>query len=112
MQTLTFNTKPVSVNKRYTISRGRNILSNEYRSAKEAMQWEAKSQWQGEPLDDDVTVNILLHLDSKRPDIDGYLKIILDSIDGIAYHNDRQITELTVHKLHNKKHPHVVVQVL
>lgn len=112
MQTLIFNTKPVSVNQRYTIARGRNILSNKYRDAKEAMQWEAKSQWQGEPLTDDVTLNVYLHLDTKRPDIDGYLKIILDSLDGIAYEDDRQVHELSVIKLHNKKHPHIEVQVL
>lgn len=112
MQTLILKTKPVGVNHRYTISRGRNILSTKYRDAKEAMMWEAKSQWQGEPLTDDVTLNIFLYLDSKRPDIDSYLKLLLDALDGIAYENDRQVIELSVIKMHDPKEPRIVIQVL
>ena len=112
MRTLIFKTKPVGVNKRYTISRGRNILSKEYREAKETMQWEAKSQWQGEPLDEDLTVNILLYLGSNRTDIDAYIKIILDTLTDIAYEDDKQVTELSVVKMFDKENPRVVVQVL
>jgi len=112
MQTFTIKTKPVGVNARYTISRGRNILSTEYRNAKEAMQWEVASQWQGEPLEDDVTLNIFLHLDSKRADVDSYLKIILDSLTGTVYNNDRQVTELSVIKMHDSEEPRIVIQAL
>lgn len=112
MKTLVIKTKPVGVNQRYTISRGRNILSRKYRDTKEAMMWEAKSQWQGEPLTGDVTINIFLYLDNHRPDIDSYLKIILDSLDGIAYDNDRQVTELSVIKMHDSEEPRIEIQVL
>lgn len=112
MQKLIFRTKPVGVNQRYTISRGRNILSSKYRDAKEAMMWEAKSQWKGETLTEDVTLNIFLYLDSKRPDIDSYLKLLLDVLDGIAYENDRQVTELSVIKMHDSEEPRIEIQVL
>lgn len=112
MQTLTLTTKPVGVNQRYTISRGRNILSTKYRNAKEALQWEIKSQWQGEPLDDDVTLNIFLYLDSNRSDIDAYIKIVLDALTGTAYKDDKQVTELSVIKMHDPEEPRIVIQVL
>ena len=112
MRTLIFKTPPVGVNQRYTISRGRNILSKKYREAKETMQWEAKSQWPDEPLDEDVVVNILLYLPNNRSDIDAYIKIILDTLTGIAYEDDKQVTELSVVKMLDKEDPRIVVQVL
>ena len=35
---------------------------------------------------------------TKKPDADNIAKIILDAINGIAYHDDSQIVELRVHK--------------
>ena len=34
----------------------------------------------------------------KKPDIDNCIKIILDALNGIAYEDDKQVTELTVLK--------------
>ena len=36
----------------------------------------------------------------KKPDCDNLAKIILDSLNGIAYHDDSQICQLTVQKLY------------
>lgn len=35
---------------------------------------------------------------AKKPDCDNIAKIILDSLNGIAYEDDKQITSLTVEK--------------
>lgn len=35
---------------------------------------------------------------TKKPDSDNIAKIICDSLNGLAYHDDAQIVELTVHK--------------
>lgn len=35
---------------------------------------------------------------TKKPDSDNIAKIICDSLNGLAYHDDSQIVELTVHK--------------
>ena len=37
----------------------------------------------------------------KKPDIDNIAKSILDGLNGIAYRDDNQITELYVHKLYD-----------
>lgn len=45
---------------------------------------------------------------TKKPDCDNVAKIILDSLNGIAYHDDSQICELTVEKLYGEQ-PRVVL---
>jgi crossover junction endodeoxyribonuclease RusA len=97
MQTINIKTSPVSINKRYTIARNRNILSNEYRAAKEAMEWEIKGQFRGEILtDDNLCVNLFIYYKGRKADIDAYIKIILDAMTGIVYEDDKQINELSV----------------
>ena len=44
----------------------------------------------------------------KKPDCDNLAKIVLDSLNGLAYHDDSQVCELTVKKLYADK-PRVVV---
>lgn len=44
----------------------------------------------------------------KKPDCDNLAKIVLDSLNGIAYHDDSQICELSVSKLYGEE-PGVVV---
>lgn len=112
MQTIVIKTPPVSVNQRYTISRGRNILSNKYREAKEAIEWEVKSQWQKDIIKDEVCVNVLLHLKDKRTDIDAFVKLLLDSMSKIVYKDDLQVTELHVFKMYDKSNPRIEVQIL
>lgn len=45
---------------------------------------------------------------TKKPDCDNIAKIILDSLNGIAYHDDSQICELSVEKLYGEQ-PRVVL---
>lgn len=45
-----------------------------------------------------------------KPDTDNVAKIILDSLNGIAYHDDAQIVVLRVEKLYSDE-PHVLVQI-
>lgn len=37
---------------------------------------------------------------TKKPDVDNVVKIILDSLNGIAYHDDSQVVELKVNKFY------------
>lgn len=39
-----------------------------------------------------------LNLSSKKPDMDNIAKIILDSLNGIAYEDDKQVVELHLYK--------------
>lgn len=113
MKTITLLTKPLPVNQKHVFAHGRLILTQKYRETKEAMQWEVRSVWKGEPLQDDVTLNVMFYYgDSRKRDIDAYLKILLDSMSGIVYEDDAQITELHVFKDIDKSEPRTVIQVL
>ena len=114
MQTFILKTKPTSVNNRYIISRGKLILSDDYRTTKEAIAWEIQSQFRGEILTEDgLTVNIILHYkDKKKRDIDAYIKQLLDAMTGVVYKDDSQIDELNVTKIRESDKEMVIIQVL
>lgn len=44
----------------------------------------------------------------KKPDVDNIAKIILDALNGIAYHDDKQVVEMHVAKFYNDT-PGVIV---
>lgn len=111
MKQIDILTKPVSINQRYTISRGKNILTRNYRDAKEAIKWEVTAQWQGEPIEDDVTINFLIYYKGRKPDIDAYHKIVLDAMSEIVYKDDKQIDELHTFRMKSGD-DRIVIQVL
>lgn len=45
----------------------------------------------------------------KRPDIDNYIKLIFDSLNKIAYHDDGQISELNARKIYSSN-PRVEIE--
>lgn len=48
---------------------------------------------------------------TKKPDADNIAKIVLDSLNGIAYKDDSQVVELMVHKFYSKRgKPYVFVR--
>lgn len=111
--TIIIKTKPVSVNKRYTIARGRNILSNEYRSTKEAIAWEIASQWRGDVLNKDgIAVNIIVYYSGRKPDIDAYEKLLLDAMSKVVYEDDGLIDEKHTFRVLDKENPRIEIQVL
>lgn len=112
MQTIVISTKPVSINARYTISRGKNILSRDYRSAKEAIAWEINSQWHEDLITEDVTLNFLIYYKGRKPDIDAYHKIVLDAMTGVVYKDDAQVNELHTFRMQDKDNPRLIVQIL
>lgn len=113
MKTIVFKVKPIPVNQRTMIVSGRQTSSKKWKDTKLAMSWETKAQWPGDPLTEDITLNVLLYFgDKRRRDIDAYIKILLDSMEGVVYENDAQVTELHVYKDIDLDDPRVVVQIL
>lgn len=47
---------------------------------------------------------------TKKPDCDNIAKVILDALNGIAYEDDKQVTDLTVTKRYSDE-PYVVVSI-
>ena len=113
MTTFILLTKPVPINQKFFIVHGRNILSKKYREAKLALAQETSLAWRSEPIKGNVTLNVIFYYGDKRKrDIDTYLKILLDSMEGIVYENDVQITELHVFKEYDKENPRTEIQVV
>jgi crossover junction endodeoxyribonuclease RusA len=70
-------------------------MTAEGKAIKEAYQWEAKSQWRGAPIADDLDVSIRFYFKTKRRrDLDNQNKLVLDALTGIAYEDDSQISAL------------------
>lgn len=109
-KTITLKTPPISVNRLY---QGRRFLSKDGKATKEAMSWEAKSQWKSVPLKGELCVNVMFYFKDKRMlDIDGGLKALFDCLTGIMWEDDDQITELHVFKEIDAKNPRVEVQIV
>lgn len=51
-----------------------------------------------------------VELPTKKPDTDNIAKVVLDALNGIAYHDDAQIVKLTVLKCYSKQ-PRTVVRI-
>lgn len=101
--------KPISVNKLYT---GRRRLTKDGARAKRDISLEIKMHWKKEPVQDEVTLNVIFYMQNKRTDIDNLLKGLLDCMTGIVYQDDRQITELHVYKEVDKSNPRTIIQIL
>ena len=75
-------------------------------------QLEAKSQYKGKLLEGDLKMEVgLFFWDARRRDIDNFNKLTLDSLEGILYSDDKQITELIIKKQIDRKNPRVEISV-
>lgn len=54
--------------------------------------------WQQAPTDALCALTVRVYRPQKRGDVDGVLKLLLDSLQGILYHNDDQVVELHVYR--------------
>ncbi|KKL53449.1 hypothetical protein LCGC14_2275360 [marine sediment metagenome] len=63
------------------------------------------------PFDGKVLVVIYVYRASKRGDLDNYIKPTLDSLNNIAYHDDKQVVELHAYRLDDKHNPHIEITI-
>jgi Holliday junction resolvase RusA-like endonuclease len=88
-------------------------MSAEGKKIKEDYGWQAKSQWKGGVQEGKLSVAINLYFKSKiHHDIDNYGKLLLDSLTGICYTDDRQIEQMMVTKYHDAKNPRIEIEIL
>jgi crossover junction endodeoxyribonuclease RusA len=64
-----------------------------------------------EPLQGDVTIKARIYRQQRRGDIDGYAKALLDSLQGYAYVDDKQVTELHLIRDDDKHNPRVEIEI-
>ena len=102
---------PPSANRYWRFPRGLGypLVSREARSYKKLAA--AKAIQQGVKLiDGDIQVRIYAFRPSKRGDIDNMLKVSLDSLKGIAWKDDSQISFLTVARFEDKANPRLEIE--
>lgn len=110
--TLIFETLPPSTNNLYVNNpHGGRRLSPRAREAKDAIAWEARSQFRGKPLQGPVAMELTLYWpDRRKHDIDN-IKALLDALTGIIYEDDGQIVDLHTMKEFDKERPRVEMRV-
>lgn len=102
----------VSTNRLYTNSRstGRRILTKIARDTKEAWGWEAKSQYQGEPIEKEFDLRIDLYFPDRRRRDGDNTKALLDSMTGILWKDDSLIEAHMVRKhIRPGKEPKIIL---
>jgi crossover junction endodeoxyribonuclease RusA len=98
---------PPSVNTYWKSWRGRVVLSKEGKQYKTIVKIMTKHV---RPIKDNVSLRIAVHPpDNRRRDLDNVLKALLDSLNGVAYHDDSQIHHLEVSKLDKQPNGMVIV---
>jgi len=98
---LTYTGKLISSDDRIGFNRkaGRMYTSSAYKKAKEelALNWLSQAHPE-QPLGYGVGVDMIIWVQDHEPDIDAYLKVILDSGNGILWADDKNIINLRVNK--------------
>lgn len=98
---------PISTNRYWRIFRGMAVKSSEARAYRADVAMEATRQGVSDPLSGAIHVEMSYH--PKRPkkytggvvrafDLDNCLKVAIDALNGIAWHDDKQITFLAIRK--------------
>jgi Holliday junction resolvase RusA-like endonuclease len=64
------------------------------------------------PLDGPVSLTARVYRPAKRGDLMNREKILSDALEGVAYHNDKQIVECHFHQADDKQNPRVEVEIV
>lgn len=97
---------PPSSNRYWRNYRGVMVKSEQARQYQEQAGWIAKAKGL-QPLVGDIDVRIDVYRPAKRGDLDNTLKVILDSLNGIAYQDDSQIVSIHAQRFDDKQNPRV-----
>ncbi len=85
---------------------GKFYMTARGKQVKKHYQEEVAKQYKGEVLTDDIEIEINLYFkDKRRRDVDNYNKLILDSLEGIVYKDDKQIQRLLITKDYSPENP-------
>lgn len=101
---LKFKNTPPSTQHIYRHAGHRVYMTKDGSNAKEAYQWEIKSQYKDKPILAPISVIIELHFKDKiKRDIDNFNKLLLDAGSGMIWKDDSQIHELVIRKFVDNK---------
>lgn len=102
---------PPSANRYWRAVNGRILVSREARAYK--MIAACQSIWQGikKPLDGELVVTLRFYRPQRSGDLDNYVKVALDSLNGVVWYDDKQIVEIHSYRYDDKARPRVEVEV-
>lgn len=102
---------PVSANVYWRNFRGRMVKSAEAKNYQASAGWLAKAAGVGDPIDGDVSFSVRLFRPQRRGDLDNRLKVLIDSLNGIAWNDDSQVVEIHAYLDDDKRNPRAVVTI-
>jgi crossover junction endodeoxyribonuclease RusA len=97
---------PPSTNHLYATVRGRRVLSREGCQYKELAALLA-IQHGLRPVDGEVVVTLRVYRPRRAGDLDNSLKAVLDSVKGLAWHDDSQVKRIEAERFEDKVNPRV-----
>lgn len=86
------------------------FMTKEAKAWKEMAQILYKQSWKKEPMKGELLSDVVLYVKRDR-DVHGSGKNLMDSMQGIIYDNDSQLTHVSFHKIKDKENPRVVIRV-
>lgn len=102
---------PPSVNHYWRNVKGRTLISGQGRLYK--LTCGATALQQGaKPMSGPVCIRVTVYRPRKAGDLDNTLKALLDSIKGIAYHDDSQIVHIDARREDDKDNPRAEVEIV
>lgn len=88
-------------------------MTREGKDLKELYQSEARNQYKGKVILANCDMEIILFFkDKRRRDVDNYNKLVLDSLEGVVYEDDKQVQKLTVEKRISVEDPRIEIKVI
>lgn len=63
------------------------------------------------PLDGPLAITMRVYRARRSGDLDNRIKIVLDALQGIAYTDDKQITEIHAYRFDDKHEPRVEIEI-
>lgn len=101
---------PPSGNRYWRVGRGRIYPTDEGQNYKATVAMMARCD-RVELLTGPVAVDVAVYRARKSGDLDNFLKILLDAMQGVYYHNDSQVIEIHATLQDDKHAPRVEVSV-
>lgn len=87
---------------------GTTYVSDEAQEYKDAVYYQLIRQ---RPVDGDMKITMRIYRARKSGDLDNRIKIVLDALNGIIYHDDKQIVEIHAYRHDDAKRPRVEVEI-
>lgn len=101
---------PPSLNNLYSTNRqGRRFLTQRGKDFKQEVRIIAFSAGRRTKIDGDVKLTVDVYRPIRTGDLDNTLKVLQDSLEGILYHNDRQVVEIHARRFDDKNNPRAEV---